>query len=452
VAQLSLPFRELPSPERMLAEQPPLRVAGLFAGAGGIEAGLHQAGHGTALLCEIDPSAIAVLRERFPDVQIHADVESLETIPDVELLAAGFPCQDLSIAGQRAGIAGRRSRLVSHVFRLLDRLNPSPKWLLLENVPFMLHLQNGKGMNLLITELETRGFAWAYRVIDTTAFGLPQRRRRVLVLASKTESPKDVLLSMDAGELSAPRFDGPPTCGFYWTEGHRGIGWSEECVPPIKVGSGLGIPSSPAVWDPTTGEVLTLDIRDVERLQGFEADWTLPAEHKGKRSDRWKLVGNSVSVPLGKWVGSCLRFPPSYDARYDRPLRENSKWPNAAWGEGGTRFASPASMWPVSIPLPRLREFLKYPVTPLSPRAAAGLLKRIANGSTNVPPRFLSTLKILANEEELRLALAQRQRLEREIASLRFAVKQATKFSAQVEINQKIGVLERQLADKAITR
>jgi DNA (cytosine-5)-methyltransferase 1 len=315
----------------------------------------------------------------------------------------------------------------------------------------MLQLQNGKGMKLLIEQLEARGFAWAYRVIDTRAFGLPHRRQRVLVLASKSDSPKDVLLSTDAGEPNPPKFDSESACGFYWTEGHRGIGWSEECVPPIKVGSGLGIPSSPAVWDPVSGGVFTLDIRDVERLQGFEADWTEPAEQIGKRGDRWKLVGNSVSVPLGRWVGTCLRFPTLYDTCADRPLRENSKWPSAAWGEGGRRYASPASMWPVSTPLPRLREFLKHPLTPLSPRAAAGLLNRIANGSTNVPPRFLADVGVIAKEEERRLLVAECRRLEQEIATLRAAARQATQFAAQVELSERIRALEGRLAENKAT-
>jgi len=311
----------------------------------------------------------------------------------------------------------------------------------------MLQLQHGKGMRLLIEELEARGFAWAYRVVDTRAFGLPHRRQRVLVLASKTECPRDVLLSMDAGEPNPPRFDGAAVCSFYWTEGHRGVGWSVECVPPLKVGSGLGIPSSPAVWDPEAGTISTLDIRDVERLQGFDADWTEPALTKGKRGDRWRLVGNSVSVPLGNWVGTCLRSPTAYDPRYDPPLGELSKWPNAAWGESGKRFASSASMWPVSIALPRLHEFLKHPVTPLSSRAAAGLLKRIANGSTNVPQRFLTNLKVIAAEEERRLAGVERQRLEREIVSLRTAARRATQVAAQVEISERIRLLERRLEE-----
>jgi DNA (cytosine-5)-methyltransferase 1 len=164
--------------------QPPLTVAGLFAGIGGIESGLHQAGHRASFLCEIDRIASVVLQEHFPGLVIHDDVTNLSQLPSVDLVSAGFPCQDLSISGQRAGIAGSRSSLVSHIFRLLDRADPPPKWLLLENVPFMLRLQGGKGMEFLVDELEGRGFNWAYRVVDTRAFGLPHRRHRIVLLAS----------------------------------------------------------------------------------------------------------------------------------------------------------------------------------------------------------------------------------------------------------------------------
>lgn len=444
--QIPLAFGQPTAPKPQLDPQRPLTVAGLFAGIGGIEAGLHRAGHSSALLCEIDPVATAVLRERFPGVAHHGDVTSLDELPEVDLLAAGFPCQDLSISGQRAGITGRRSSLVSHVFRLIDQSNPSPKWLLLENVPFMLQLQNGRGMNHLIEELENRGFAWAYRVIDTKAFGLPHRRHRVLLLASKSDDPKHVLLGADALRPNPPPLPEAPVRGFYWTEGHRGIGWSEECVPPIKVGSGLGIPSSPAIWDPTDGSMFTLDIRDIERLQGFEADWTQPAERLGRRAERWRLVGNSVSVPLGEWIGSRLRDPTAYDSSNDPPLRPSAKWPNAAWGDGRSRRRSAASMWPVSKQLPLLRDFLVYPVTPLSSKAAAGLLKRLENGSTIVPPKFLADLKSLSADEQRRVAGAESRKLERQISTLRAAVQRATQFADRVELNEKLRALKLQLA------
>src|SRR5438045_1984755 len=112
-------------------------IAGLFAGIGGLERGLHRAGHSTALLCENDPAAMAVLRAKFPDVHLHHDVCTLARLPlETSMIAAGFPCQDLSQAGMTKGIGGTRSGLVGQVFRLVEKHRPP--WVLLENVPFML--------------------------------------------------------------------------------------------------------------------------------------------------------------------------------------------------------------------------------------------------------------------------------------------------------------------------
>src|SRR5690349_16038590 len=119
-----------------------LTTVGLFAGVGGIELGLSRAGHRTELLCEIDPVARAVLKERFT-ADVVPDVRSLGSLPKVDLVAAGFPCQDLSQAGRTAGIAGDQSGLIREVFKRLRSRRSGPRWLLLENVPFMLQLQQG---------------------------------------------------------------------------------------------------------------------------------------------------------------------------------------------------------------------------------------------------------------------------------------------------------------------
>ena len=254
-------------------------------------------------------------------------------------------------------------------------------------------------MEYLISELERRNFRWAYRVVDTRAFGLPQRRGRLLLLASKAEDPRSVLLGPDTnGPTFAARTE-DPFCGFYWTEGHRGIGWSEDCLPPIKVGSGLGIPSPPAIWNPRDGTIFTPDIRDIERLQGFPEGWTEPADALGLRKLRWKLIGNSVSVPLAKWLGEQLLSPSRYDDQYDWRIPSLAKWPDAAWGGNGKRFCSAASMWPASIQLPPLSEFLRHPGRPLSPRAAAGLLSRLSRSRSRLPSRFRNDLRRLAESQ-----------------------------------------------------
>src|SRR5512134_3060107 len=93
-----------------------MRVAGLFAGVGGIELGLEQAGLTTSLLCEIDPPAQAVLEHRFPRVRIEPDRRAIPRLPrGIDLLTAGFPCQDLSQAGKTSGILGRRSGVIRSV-------------------------------------------------------------------------------------------------------------------------------------------------------------------------------------------------------------------------------------------------------------------------------------------------------------------------------------------------
>ena len=386
-----------------------LRVAALFAGIGGIEVGLHAAGHDTAVLCEWDEAAQRVLRARFPDVPLVGDVAEMMELPDVDLVTAGFPCQDLSQAGRTAGIEGARSGLVGHVFRLLDDARHSPTWLLLENVSFMLALDRGRAMQWLTDELERRGYTWAYRVVDTRAFGLPQRRQRVLLLASRTEDPRPVLLNEEHREVVIEHRGGL-ACGFYWTEGVRGLGWAVDAIPTLKGGSTIGIPSPPAIWRPGTGCVVTPEIRDAERFQGFPAGWTEPADEilGRKRTDRWKLVGNAVSTPVAEWLGRRILTREPYEADDGHRLGAESRWPNAAWGQAGERRAVERSMWPVAYPRPHLHEFLEHEPNLLSARATAGFLGRAEKGNLRIPEDLIAEcrLHLDAMTPQIRLAVA----------------------------------------------
>ncbi len=370
-----------------------LSVVGLFAGIGGIEVGLEAHGHQSSLLCEIEPKAQAVLRHRFPGKEIVGDVRQLRALPRADLVAAGFPCQDLSQAGLTHGIGGQNSGLVNEVFRLVARKKSSPQWLLFENVPFMLQLDHGQAMRHLTDRLSDMGFAWAYRVIDTRAFGVPQRRQRVIVLASRTEDPREVLFVGNEREPDWHMETGI-ACGFYWTEGFTGLGWAVDAVPTLKGGSTIGIPSPPAIWMPD-GSLATPDVRDTERLQGFPAGWTEPAQFQpgAKKGSRWKLVGNAVCVPVAAWLGERLLHPVRYDGDGDRLLPVGAAWPMAAWGKDGIAYRAAFSPWPVAADYLHLKEFLQFPTTPLSARATSGFLSRARKGGLRFQAGFLDAVE-----------------------------------------------------------
>jgi DNA (cytosine-5)-methyltransferase 1 len=355
------------------------------------------------------PEAQRVLAARFPDVPLHGDVRTLNELPVAEIMVAGFPCQDLSQAGRTAGIDGRNSGLVHHVFRLLDRYEP--RWLLLENVPFMLQLDRGRAMGYLTESLGLRGYRWAYRVVDTRAFGLPQRRQRVLLLASRWCDPRPVLFATDAGASEAPLLS-DSACGFYWTEGLRGLGWAIDAVPTLKGGSAVGIPSPPGIWRRGAADaplIVTPDVRDAERLQGFGAGWTEPAvEDPARRNGpRWKLVGNAVSVPVARWVGERLatdRDGEHHLARTVMPVARDRSWPTAAWGEGDTAWRVEVSAWPTREPYERLATFLRYEGEPLTLRATAGFRERAGRSSLHFPTGFLAAVE--EHQESMRDLLA----------------------------------------------
>lgn len=390
-----------------------MKVAGLFAGIGGIEVGLHAAGFTTELLCEIDPGARAVLERRFAGIPLKSDIADIDSLPAVDVVAAGFPCQDLSQAGTTAGIAGRRSGLVSHVFRLIDDPGCKVPWLLLENVPFMLQLDRGRAMRYLTGELGSRGYRWAYRIVDTRAFGLPQRRRRVLLLASKQEDPREVLFGQDVRQRTWPDWS-KVACGFYWTEGQRGLGWAVDAVPTLKGGSSIGIPSPPAIWYPESSRIVTPHIRDAERLQGFRAGWTEAAVASGGRAGaRWKLAGNAVSVPVAKWLGQCFVEPQAFDRPQAR-LAPGSPWPIAAWGENNEAWSVGIGEWPKRQRYRHLREFLRHPTTPLSQRAAAGFRKRALQGNLFFVEGLLDDVAAIARTPTVTAESAHRSALTKE--------------------------------------
>jgi DNA (cytosine-5)-methyltransferase 1 len=256
----------------------------------------------------------------------------------------------------------------------------------------MLHLDGGKALAMLVEAFEHRGYRWAYRVVNTLAF-LPQRRERVLFVATTTDvDPAHVVLVDEARPVAAKPSLEAAAHGFYWTEGVRGLGWAPDAIPTLKNGSTIGIPSPPAIMLPS-GRVITPDVRDAERLQGFPIDWTAPAGELARASSRWSLVGNAVSTPVAAWLGERLRAPGCYEPERDRPLAAGGRWPRAARFDGDRRVAVEIGAFPVWRDRPALTEFLRYPGKPLSARATAGFLGRTERSTLRFTPGFQDRLR-----------------------------------------------------------
>ena len=292
-----------------------------------------------------------------------------------------------------AGINGAKSGLVNNVWRLLRDAKRKPDWLLFENVPFMLSLHRGAGIEQLVEELERLKYRWAYRVVDSRAFGLAQRRRRLYVLASRLADPARLLFADGGASREPPRLD-ETSCGFYWTEGNRGVGWAVDGIPPLKGTSGVSIVSPPAVWRPTQRDFVTPTIADAEALQGFKRNWTIAAEDlpRGLRV-RWRLIGNAVSVPVAKWLGRLLLSRAESELPAAVPLANDAPWPNACFGGHGRRFKVMASEWPGRRSYVGLSEFLSNDAPPLSTRAARGFLMRLERSRLRVPEQFRHDLR-----------------------------------------------------------
>ncbi|MCD0159687.1 DNA cytosine methyltransferase [Deinococcus sp. 6YEL10] len=166
-------------------------ILSTFTGVGGFDLAFSLSGFDVAGMIEIDPQAGAVLNERFPNTPLHADITTFDPMQfgPVTVVAGGFPCQDLSVAGKRAGLEGGRSGLFYEITRIIGGMRAAtggayPRYAVFENVTGLLSSKKGDDFRAVIEELSERGaqdISW--RILDTRHTGIPQRRRRVVIVA-----------------------------------------------------------------------------------------------------------------------------------------------------------------------------------------------------------------------------------------------------------------------------
>ncbi len=296
-------------------------VASFFSGIGGLDLGLERAGFDVQFQCEVKPFCRQILKQHWPELPLNEDIRTLDDseIPVTDVWAAGFPCQDLSLArmGPRSGLRGDQSGLFHDFMRHVRARRP--RAIILENVHGLLSSHGGRDFAIVLKALDELGYGVAWRVLNSKDFGVPQQRRRVYIVAMHRdpEGAGEVLFESECGDWhtkksghdekkSASLFQtiigntrkGPLVkslahCIYAESARHTGTDWSRNYV-----------------WYPD-GRVRRFVPNEVERVQGFPEDWTLPKHFDAKQADRidslrYHAIGNAVTPPVAEWVGHRL--------------------------------------------------------------------------------------------------------------------------------------------------
>ena len=305
----------------------------LFSGMGGLASGLVAAGFEVHWANDNDPSACTVFRRRLPGVRLlEQDVRTLfgNGLASVDVLAAGFPCQSFSQAGDRRGFEDDRGALFFEIPRLLGELPSRPRLLLLENVPHLLHGADGAWFDVVRRELRRAGYwfresaCWTVNVKDAT--DLPQDRERLFMVAASREhfayNPfvpppmQAVRRSLDdIVDRSSPANEMlylPSDNRYYrMIEREMDRGESDRNIyqlrrsyvrekkarlcPTLTANMGIGGHNVPFIRD--KWGIRRLSVVEVGQLQGFE-DADFPPDMP--ETEQYRLLGNAVCVKLAR--------------------------------------------------------------------------------------------------------------------------------------------------------
>lgn len=286
-----------------------LKVASFFAGIGGFDLGLEQAGMKVVFQCEINKFCHQVLTKHWPQVPLHQDITKVEPIDipkDTQVWCGGFPCQDLSLAnqGKRKGLEGERSGLFYKYAELIR--SHKPRWVIIENVPGLLNSHQGKDFQILLQKLDELGYGVSWRVFDAKYFGTPQRRRRVYIVASLGNlRSAQVLFESSPFEIAHRAGIGQRKT---IAEEHGKSNAEANCFAIQHASIGRKSSAGPqAKGYRNDGESYTLDSRGSSDAV-CKATHAFRVRNSSRFSEaldgnRYRAVGNAVCVHVVKWIG-----------------------------------------------------------------------------------------------------------------------------------------------------
>lgn len=293
----------------------------------GIEAATvawHPLGWKPVFFSEIEKFPSEVLAHYYPDVPNHGDMTKFEEWGyergSIDVLVGGTPCQSFSIAGLRGGLGDDRGNLALTYMRMVDRLRP--RWTVWENVPGVLSSNGGRDFGSIVGALAELGYSCAWRVLDAQNFGVPQRRRRVFLVGCSSgdwRDPAEILFESNCGGRDfakgreAQKEDTGRIAKCLTAHGQRldsetetFVTYASDIAPSL---TSSGPPYSRTGNQRVECEALVVQSKvrrltpvEAERLQGFPDGYT-NIKDKTPDAPRYKALGNSMAVPVMRWIG-----------------------------------------------------------------------------------------------------------------------------------------------------
>jgi len=299
-----------------------MNVLDLFSGIGGFSLGLERAGFTTVAFCEIDPYCRRVLAKHWPEVPIYDDVRTVSADRlradgiAVDVICGGFPCQDISVAGKGAGLAGERSGLWREYARIIGELRP--RFVIVENVAALLY----RGLDDVLGDLAALGYDTEWHCIPASAVGAPHRRDRVWIVADaslgRCSEPEKRQVEQSGRAKAIGASDVAYTEGNRWPEcGAWNIRWGDIAERRINEPAGTSASGGASVVADANGAQREgmrgpIGIRQEYADAGRSGWWEVEpdvgrvADGVPCRVDRLRALGNAVVPQIPELIGRAI--------------------------------------------------------------------------------------------------------------------------------------------------
>lgn len=296
-------------------------IISLFSGAGGLDFGMVQSGLKIDWANDNDEDCVSTYKANIGQEIVLGDIKSIKSldIPEADIITGGFPCQGFSVANRFRSVEDERNGLYVEMLRIIQ--DKQPKWFIAENVKGLLSLDKGKVFQMILDDFDKAGYRVIYKVVNMADHGVPQSRRRVLILGTRKDLPTHLDLTHPVETHSARGDDSkqkwvsfefalkelekinPPDLkegSKYKMEyrnftGHRKSDGSKPAPTILARGNGKGgVNATPHPY-----ENRRLSVRESAYIQTFPHNFIF----SGSLTSKYRQIGNAVPVIYGKKMG-----------------------------------------------------------------------------------------------------------------------------------------------------